>query len=487
MLEWAPKLPDYEKIKLIKTKSLLRDLAKKYSLNHLYNKPKRGFEVPLKSWVENDLKDNIYDSLNSANAYSKNYVDPKFIKSLLNNPSFYPKEKRSKMLWSLYSLEVWHNSYSRGKNFERNNSDVYVNPDPNKGRNKINILFLTTGLGLGGAERVVFDICKNINKTKFEVSVIGISSQIDMLSQFHKNKIHAYVLNYRKNISKFFSSIIQISRHIQNHEIDIIHAHMFHTLIVATLIKISQYFKKNKVKVVFTPHNSFHLMKIRRFILWLLKPFRDRDTIFSKKALRFFYKKSSVIIPNGIDIQKYLNNKDEVIERPFTFVVIGRLEYMKNHTFLIDQVSKLKNYNFKLLVIGSGILESSLKAQVNELNLDKKVEFLGSRDDVPNILSNADCLLLPSLWEAFPIVLLEAAASNIPVITTPVGSISSFVNNENGYIVKLEDFKGAMIEVINNYDKAKIKSNKLHNYVVSNLNIINIVHQYEILYEDVLK
>ena len=91
------------------------------------------------------------------------------------------------------------------------------------------------------------------------------------------------------------------------------------------------------------------------------------------------------------------------------------------------------------------------------------------------------------MWEAFPIVLLEAAASNIPVITTPVGSISSFVSNENGYIVKLEDFKGAMIEVINNYDKAKIKSNKLHNYVVSNLDIHKIVLQYEVLYESVLK
>ena len=68
---------------------------------------------------------------------------------------------------------------------------------------------------------------------------------------------------------------------------------------------------------------------------------------------------------------------------------------MKNHKFLIDQVSALKNYNFKLLIIGSGILESSLRAQVDELNLNKKVEFLGSRDDVPSILSQTDCLLLP--------------------------------------------------------------------------------------------
>ena len=487
ILEWAPKLPDHEKIKKTKTKFLLRDLSKKYLLNNVHSMPKRGFEVPLSRWVENDLKDNIYDRLNSSNAYSTNYVDPKFIKSLLNNPSSYPKEKRSKILWSLYSLEVWYGAHNRDTNFERTNFDVYINPKPIKARNKVKILLLTTGLGLGGAERVVYDICTNINKAKFEVSVIGISSQIDMLERFHENNIHTYVLNFRKNISKFFTSIIQISRHIQNHEIDIIHAHMFHTLVIATLIKLNQYLKNNKVKVIFTPHNSFHSMKIRRLILWILKPFRDRDTIFSKKAVRFFYKKSSSIIPNGVDVQKYLNNKEKLIERPFTFVVIGRLEYMKNHKFLIDQVSALKNYNFKLLIIGTGILESSLKAQVDELNLNKKIEFLGSRDDVPSILSQADCLLLPSLWEAFPIVLLEAAASNIPIITTPVGSITSFVNNENGYIVDLDDFKAAMIEVLNNYGEAKIKSTKLHNYIVSNLDIRKIVCQYEVLYESVLK
>ena len=486
MLEWAPKLPDHEKIKMTKTKFLLRDLAKKYSLVDLYKKPKRGFEVPLSNWVENDLKDNIYDRLNSANIYSTNFVDPKFIKSLLNNPSIYPREKRSKILWTLYSLEVWHSSYSRGKNFEKKKSDYSNSSKTIKGRNKVNILFLTTGLGLGGAERVVYDICTNINKDKFEVSVVGISSQIEMLKRFHENNIHTYALNYKKNISKFFSSIIQISRHIHNHEIDIIHAHMFHTLIVATLIKISQYLKNKKVKVIFTPHNSFHSMKIRRVILWLLKPFRDRDTIFSKNAVRFFHKKSSSIIPNGIDFRKYLNNKEKVIERTFTFIVIGRLEYMKNHQFLISIVDSLKDYNFKLKIVGSGILETSLKAQVNELSLNEKIEFLGSRDDVPSLLRQSDCLLLPSLWEAFPIVLLEAAASNVPVITTPVGSVTSYIDNKTGLVVNLDGFKDAMINVLTNYKDAKLRAKKLNKYVELNLDIDNVVKQYENLYENVL-
>ena len=112
-------------------------------------------------------------------------------------------------------------------------------------------------------------------------------------------------------------------------------------------------------------------------------------------------------------------------------------------------------------------------------------EFLGSRKDVPNLLINSDCLILPSLWEAFPIVLLEAGACNIPVITTPVGSVPSLVDSNNGYIVELDDFKEAMIEVMIHYEEAKLKSKKLLTKVNSNYHIKDVVKQYERLYQSV--
>ena len=488
MLEWAPKLPDIEKIKGLDTKHILRSLAKSYSLDLVYKQPKRGFEVPLSRWVDNDLKENIYDRLKSSNSYSQNFVSQKLIKNLLDNPKIYSIEKRAKILWSLYSLEVWHNNYTNITNSKIKISNTYKNLKNLDNTKKTNILFLTTGLGLGGAERVVFDICKNINKSKFEVSVIGISSEKAMLKSFYEEKIHAYVLNYRKNISKFFNSLIQISRHIHTHKIQIIHAHMFHTLIIATLIKI--YYKVNnykEVKIIFTPHNSFYSMKLRRLILWALKPFRDMDTIFAKDSYSFFYKKRSTIIPNGIDVKQYQGLMRSQSKRPFTFIVIGRLEFMKNHEFLINQVSELNDYSFKLNIVGSGILEKTLKDQVNKLNLNNKVEFLGSRDDVPNLLNKSDCLLLPSLWESFPIVLLEAGASNVPVISTSVGSINSFVDNECGYIVGLNEFKDTMIEVLKNYENAMIKSTILHKKIILNYDIKNVVKKYESLYEEYSK
>lgn len=107
MLEFAPRLEDKFKIKGIRTKYILRELAKQYLPKELISQPKRGFEVPLKTWVKKDLKENIFDTLNS-NCYSQKFVNPKFIKDLLEKKNKVSDEKRAKMLWSMYCLEIWY-------------------------------------------------------------------------------------------------------------------------------------------------------------------------------------------------------------------------------------------------------------------------------------------------------------------------------------------------------------------------------------------
>ena len=86
------------------------------------------------------------------------------------------------------------------------------------------------------------------------------------------------------------------------------------------------------------------------------------------------------------------------------------------------------------------------------------------------------------MWEAFPTVILEAAASDVPVITTPVGSVGSLVDNTNGYIVSIDNFKEAMVDVMCNYEEAKIRSAKLLQEVRSNYHIRNIIAKYEDIY-----
>jgi asparagine synthase (glutamine-hydrolysing) len=108
MLEYAPTLNDQFKINGTNTKYLLRTLAKRYLPDLLINQPKRGFEIPLKSWVNGELKEIIQDYLGNSNAYHKNLLRKGFIEKLLSDKIKMPAEKRAKILWTVFSLEVWY-------------------------------------------------------------------------------------------------------------------------------------------------------------------------------------------------------------------------------------------------------------------------------------------------------------------------------------------------------------------------------------------
>ena len=115
LLEYAPGMNDTFKIKGSTTKYLLRQLAKKYLPHQLIHQPKRGFEIPLKKWVDNELRDVINDYVGAENCISKQFVEADFITGILNNSVKVPSEKRAKILWTLFSLEVWYKKVYLGR------------------------------------------------------------------------------------------------------------------------------------------------------------------------------------------------------------------------------------------------------------------------------------------------------------------------------------------------------------------------------------
>ncbi|HOU03058.1 MAG TPA: asparagine synthase (glutamine-hydrolyzing) [Bacteroidales bacterium] len=107
ILEFAPSLSDNLKINGITTKFILRKLAGKYLPDEITKQPKRGFEVPLKTWIENDLHELVSDYL-TGNTFCSEFVKKSFIRDLLDNRAHVPAEKRAKMLWYMMALEIWH-------------------------------------------------------------------------------------------------------------------------------------------------------------------------------------------------------------------------------------------------------------------------------------------------------------------------------------------------------------------------------------------
>jgi asparagine synthase (glutamine-hydrolysing) len=108
VLEYVPSIPDKYKISGKQTKYILRKLSEKYLPPELIDQPKRGFEIPLKKWVDGQLNTMIKDYIMPASAYCRGFIDSSFLDNIWNRKIKVGDEKRAKMIWTLFALEVWH-------------------------------------------------------------------------------------------------------------------------------------------------------------------------------------------------------------------------------------------------------------------------------------------------------------------------------------------------------------------------------------------
>ncbi len=128
ILEYVPGLPDSYKIKGVQTKYLLRKLAEKYLPAPLINQPKRGFEPPLKQWVNNQLRPLIGDYLIRPNTFYESFIDKKFIQDLFDDRIKVPAEKRIKMLWLTFTLEIWYQKVFKKQEVSKSPEAIVESP-----------------------------------------------------------------------------------------------------------------------------------------------------------------------------------------------------------------------------------------------------------------------------------------------------------------------------------------------------------------------
>jgi glycosyltransferase involved in cell wall biosynthesis len=173
-------------------------------------------------------------------------------------------------------------------------------------------------------------------------------------------------------------------------------------------------------------------------------------------------------IPNGIPEERVAPNrsKEEIrkelnLTKEIVILSTGRLAPQKGLQYLIKSIpilfSKIKK-SFKVLLVGEGPLEYYLKNLVKTLGIEQYVKFLGFRNDIGNLLSISDIVVLPSLWEGLSIALLEAMAAGKPIITTTIGSNLEVVRNEESALLvpskSPESIAEAIIRLIDNRDLA---------------------------------
>lgn len=352
-----------------------------------------------------------------------------------------------------------------------------------KKKNKTNLLHLITGLNVGGAEMMVHDLAKFATKEKFDVHIMALIKSNELLPMFHESGLDPIILGMDKqNKITFFKGIKKAIRYIRINDIKVIHAHMTHALLLSWVLKIVF----PSLRIVFTSHNTNIESKWRELIVCLLKPFRKIDIVFSDLMLgKFYQKKKTIIIPNAIHVSKF--DLDIAKYSVFTFIYVARFEHQKNHAFLLDMLTELKEQRkilppFQILCVGKGSLYDEISEKIDAKELQSHIKLLGLRSDIPELLAQSHAFIMPSLWEGFPISILEAGASGLTVLATPVGSIPSIIDDKTGYISSLENFSTLFSFILNNQSDAINKGQRLKKKIRQDYSIDKIVNMHEEVY-----
>ncbi len=177
----------------------------------------------------------------------------------------------------------------------------------------------------------------------------------------------------------------------------------------------------------------------------------------------------SEVIYNGIDIKEYKKRTKENFGK---FIVASHLRPSKGIQDLIKAVSILPQEIKDLLkidIFGEGPMEQELKEMVKNKKLNNQFYFKGSSPDLPDIYQSYSYMLQPTYMECFSLSILESLASNVPVITTPVGGNTEvIVDGQNGFIFEVGNVKelSKIIKAI--LQEKKAISNSVHTIVEEN-------------------
>ena len=296
---------------------------------------------------------------------------------------------------------------------------------------KIKIVNIISKLVYGGTESVLLNYYKNMDLSKYEISIITIEAINDeSIRRFEDLGVRVFIVgDWEKEPIKIGKKILKI---LKQEQFDIIHSHLSHTNFYFMILG---YIAGIKIRI-----SHSHLIYIDKTIKekikhkiykLLIKIFSTNYMACSEAAAIDLYgtTKNIYILKNAIDLKKIAPNSDirneyrkllKYQDDEIVICNIGRMEEQKNQLFLIDIFNELTklNINYRLLIIGAGSLEEKIKNRISNYKLEKKVQILSSRNDINNILQAADLFLLPSLYEGLGIVLVEAQAAGLICFTS---------------------------------------------------------------------
>jgi glycosyltransferase involved in cell wall biosynthesis len=315
---------------------------------------------------------------------------------------------------------------------------------------------------IGGGESYLLSLVENLNHSRFEPVVLSFTDG-QMVERLRSLGIQTHVIYTEKPFDLRVWG--RVRKLIEEEEIDLVHAHG--TRAASNMFWAA---KKLKCPFIYTCHAwSFHLDQnwaVKKLRIWgeqFLTTQADVTICGSKSnretGRRLFKNFDAIIINNAIDPKRfnpygvYKNIRSELGIAPDEVLVasIARFTLQKQPLKLIAAFADVckKVLNVTLLMVGDGEQKEQAVKLIKKLMLQDKVMLQPFRQDIPDVLAAVDIFVLPSLWEALPIALLEAMAMGKAVIATNVDGAPEIIEHgQNGLLIDLHELEKNISEAL---------------------------------------
>lgn len=308
------------------------------------------------------------------------------------------------------------------------------------------ILHVLGGLQRGGAETLVMNLYRRIDREKIQFDfVIHTSDKAAYYDEIIDLGGKIYVCPQYKVYNHFKYKKWWKNFLVNHPEYTIVHGHVRST--ASIYLKIT---RKLKRYAIAHSHSTSSGKGLRGIIKNILQHGIRRNAdyfmgcsneanewLFGKKVAR--NKEKCEVLKNGIDTNTFAYNrkiecdmrKKLGIENKFVVGTVGRIEEPKNPMFIVEVFSEIykRNDNAVFLWVGDGSLMEQVKNKCRELNVIDNFIFVGSKSNVSDYLQTMNVFLFPSLWEGFGISLIEAQAVGMPCVVSNTIVKEAFVTD----------------------------------------------------------
>ncbi|SDO05795.1 glycosyltransferase [Alkalicoccus daliensis] len=309
---------------------------------------------------------------------------------------------------------------------------------------KIKILFFMYSLSGGGAERTVVNIINNLNKEKYEAVIVLVKKENNVYLDLLSKHVSVIILNG----DRLRGSIFKLRRCIILEKPDLLFSTINGNNIILLLAKLLSF---SKIPTIVREANnrtqSGKVTPINKIFTYITYNFISNQVITLSEGVKldlvnnFKIKENKIkVIYNPVEVDQVYKLSLDTVEdferkdKEKLMIAVGRLAEQKDYQTLLKAFEIInKEVNVRLLILGIGPLEKSLKDLCVDLNIEDRVVFLGFKSNPYKYMRLADLFILSSKWEGFGHVIVEAMASEVPVISTNCKSGPDEIIEENRY------------------------------------------------------